>query len=232
MNRDEVEWAKKINAAKEEWVRIGRLLTGSIFTAPGETAAGGAMPPPGERLPPGQKLVRDWPVLDLGNRPNLSRRDWKLTVGGLCENPLEWTFDDFDAQRHVEMTSDIHCVTGWSAYDNRWRGLSARRLLEVIQPRSAARFVIIRSFDTYATTVPIQDFMLPDTILATHWNGQALTREHGGPVRLVLPRLYFWKSPKWIKHIWLTDKDVPGYWEARGYHRRGDPWREERYDRS
>ncbi len=209
MNRD------KLIAAKEQWARAGRLLVPA--------------PPERRRLPPGQELVRDWPVLDLGTQPNLLPRDWRLTAGGLIARPIDWGWADLARQRLGESHSDIHCVTSWSRFDNRWGGLAAADFLAVVQPLATARFVRLRSYDSYATTLPLEDFAAPGVMIATHWDGQPLTRAHGGPVRLVVPQLYFWKSAKWLRHIWFTDRDAPGYWEARGYHRRGDPWRQERY---
>ena len=209
MNRD------KLIDAKEQWAREGRLL----------------VPPPStrRRLPPGQELVRDWPVLDLGTQPNLLPRDWRLTAGGLVATPIDWGWRDLARQRLGESISDIHCVTSWSRFDNRWGGVAAADFLAVVQPLPTARFLRLRSYDGYGTTIPLDDFAAPGAMIATHWDGQPLTRAHGGPVRLVVPHLYFWKSAKWLRHIWFTDRDAPGYWEARGYHRRGDPWRQERY---
>ena len=209
MNRD------KLIATKERWAREGRLLV----AAPAER----------RRLPPGQHLVRDWPVLDLGNQPNLRPADWSLTIGGLVRRPLTWRWQDLARQTQTERVSDIHCVTAWSRYDNRWQGVAARTLIEAVEPLAGAKFVILKSYDAYATCVPLEHFSGPDVLLATGWEGKPLSREHGGPVRLVLPALYFWKSPKWLRHVWFTDKDVPGTWEARGYHRLGDPWRQQRY---
>jgi len=138
-------------------------------------------------------------------------------------------WEDLQRQAQVESISDIHCVTAWSRYDNRWQGVATRSLIAAVDPSPTARFVILKSYDAYATCVPLDLFAASDVLLATSWEGKPLTREHGGPVRLVLPALYFWKSPKWLRHVWFTDKDVPGTWEARGYHRLGDPWRQQRY---
>jgi DMSO/TMAO reductase YedYZ molybdopterin-dependent catalytic subunit len=205
----------KLMAAKQRWAREGRLLV--------------AEPGGYRRLPPGQHLVRDWPVLDLGNQPNLRPQDWSLSVGGLVRRSLRWNWDDLMRQRQTESVSDIHCVTAWSRYDNRWQGVAARTLLAAVEPLATAKFVILKSFDAYATCVPLDQFAGEDVLLATRWEGKPLSREHGGPVRLVLPKLYFWKSPKWLRHVWFTDKDAPGTWEARGYHRLGDPWKQQRY---
>lgn len=204
----------KLVETKQKWARDGRALTGQ----------GGK-----ERLPPGQHLVTEWPVLDLGITPNLSTDDWSLSVGGAVEAPLKWSWADFMAQPQAELVSDIHCVTTWSRYDNAWTGVSARHLLRQVRPRDGAEFILFRSYDGYTTNVPLRDFADDDVLLAHAWQGAPLTPEHGGPVRVVIPKLYFWKSAKWLRAITFMDKDSPGYWEVRGYHDRGDPWKEERY---
>ncbi len=207
----------KLIAAKQRWAREGRLLTG----APD--------PAHGRRLPPGQREVLDWPVLDLGLTPTLHADSWSFSVGGLVEAPLKWSWDDFMAQPQVEWVSDIHCVTSWSRYDNHWVGVPALHLLDLVRPRPEARFVMLRSYDGYTTNIPLSAFADDDVLLAHSWEGKPLTAEHGGPMRLVLPKLYFWKSAKWLRHITVMEKDEPGYWEQRGYHMNGDPWLEERY---
>ncbi len=205
----------KLIDAKQRWAREGRLLV----PAPAER----------QRLPPGQSLVRDWPVLDLGTRPNLRPADWTLSVGGLVRRPATLDWRALQRLHQAETVSDIHCVTAWSRYDNRWGGVLAAALLDHVGVAPPARFAVLRSFDSYATLVEVDDLRRPLSMLATHWDGAPLTREHGGPVRLILPHLYLWKSAKWIRHIWFTDKPARGYWEARGYHLRGDPWAQERY---
>ena len=207
----------KLIRTKEQWARDGRGLTGTNAD------------PKKARLPPGQHIVKDFPVLDLGDQPNLLQREWTLTTAGQISQSIRWTFDDLMAQPQVEVICDIHCVTTWSRYDNRWRGVSAKHLLAQVQPEAATQFLMVRSFDGYATNVPMSWFDDDDVLLAHTWNGAPLTREHGGPVRLVIPKLYFWKSAKWIRHITFMEKDAPGYWEARGYHAVGDPWKEQRY---
>ncbi|CAO3449401.1 sulfite oxidase-like oxidoreductase [Azospirillum largimobile] len=207
----------KLVAAKEQWARDGRALTGH------------AADPARDRLPPGQRLVTDWPVLDLGITPKVTTANWTLAVDGLVENPLSWTWEDFQAQPQESFVSDIHCVTTWSRYDNRWEGVSARRLLELARPKPEARFVVFHSFDGYTTNVALSDFDDDGVLLATTWEGQPISRDHGGPVRIVLPKLYFWKSAKWVKRIELLAGDRKGYWEVRGYNNHADPWLEERY---
>lgn len=206
----------KLVAAKEAWVEERREIV----------SRDGAGNP---RRPPGQDLTTDWPVLDLGHQPLIDLRDWKLTVGGLVDRPLAWRWADLMAQPQTESLSDIHCVTGWSRLDNRWRGVATRALAKAARVRATARFVVIHGYDGYTTNMTLADFLAPDVLLAHDWEGSALAREHGGPLRLVAPRRYFWKSAKWVRHIVFLDKDCKGFWEARGYHNQGDPWREERY---
>jgi DMSO/TMAO reductase YedYZ molybdopterin-dependent catalytic subunit len=206
-----------LTRTKEKWAREGRFLTGKVTRAEDQ------------HLPPGQHLTRDWPVLDLGLTPTISRERWRLDVYGAIENPIFWTFAEFTAQKQAQFTSDIHCVTTWSRYDNQWEGLATRELLAACQPRDDARFVVLHSYDGYTTNLSLDDFAAEDALLAHSWSGLPLSEEHGGPVRLVVPHLYFWKSAKWLQAIEFLTEDAPGYWEVRGYHNRGDPWAEERY---
>ena len=181
------------------------------------------------RLPPGQRQVDKWPVLDLGLHPDISTDQWRLRITGLVENPLALDWEAFQALPQSELTSDIHCVTSWSLYGNRWDGVAVADLLSHIRPKPEARFVLLRSSDGYSTNLPLAKFAAPNSLLAHSWNGRPLTREHGGPVRAVVPHLYFWKSAKWLRGIRFMEEDEPGYWELRGYHNEADPWKEERY---
>ena len=208
---------QKLVDTKQKWAAEGRLLTGT--TADRET----------QRLPPGQREVKNWPVLDLGVQPDVSTAQWKLVVDGMVENPITWTWSDFMAQPQAHRQSDIHCVTAWSRFDNTWDGVSTQHLLSIVKPKPQAKFVVQHSYDGYTTNVPLELFAADDTLLARSWEGQAIPREHGGPVRLVLPRLYFWKSAKWLRRLEFINRDRPGYWEQRGYHALGDPWLEQRY---
>lgn len=218
MNEDEKAGLKeKLIASKEKWAREGRLLTGK----------GSGSPP--ERLPPGQREVKNWPVLDLGIQPMLPPSRWRLTADGLVENPVAWDWGGFNALPRVRSTSDIHCVTAWSRFDNHWEGVSTEHVLSLVRPKPDAKHVILHSYDGYTTNLPLADFGRPDALLACAWEGEPLSREHGGPVRLVVPHLYFWKSAKWIKRIELVSADQPGFWEVRGYHNYSDPWEEQRY---
>ena len=182
-----------------------------------------------KRLPPGQGRTTDFPVLDLGHRPLIDTRDWRLTISGAVTRPLDWDWQAFMAAPQVTHTSDIHCVTEWSRYDNAWSGVRGRTLFDIVQPRAGAKFLVFHSHDGYTTNLPLERFIADDALLAHTWQGEPLAREHGGPVRAVIPSLYFWKSAKWVKHIAVLENDVPGYWENRGYHNDGDPWRQQRY---
>ncbi len=207
----------KLTTTKQKWAREHKFLTGRSTR------------PEADRLPPGQHLVKDWPVLDLGIQPNLPPIRWSLDVDGLVEKPMHWKWEAFSTLPQTTEVTDIHCVTTWSRYDNRWDGVSTRDLLALVEPREDAHFVVLHSFDGYTTNLPLEDFAAPDAILAHSWEGKPLTREHGGPLRLVVPHLYFWKSAKWLKRIQFITADELGFWEVRGYHERGDPWKEERY---
>jgi len=207
----------KLIARKQDWAREGRLLTG--------TAGARGL----DRLPPGQRVVRDWPVLDLGVQPAIPRERFRLIVDGAVEAPAVLDWDGLMALPQSESLSDIHCVTAWSRYDNRWSGVRAADLLAAVKPRPEARFVLLQSSDGYTTNVPLAAFADDDVMLAHSWDGAALDRRHGGPLRVVIPKLYFWKSAKWVRRITLAAEDRPGFWETRGYHNRGDPWMEERY---
>lgn len=211
------ELKRKLIERKQAWAREGRLLTGKA----GARA--------GERLPPGQRETRDWPVLDLGLQPEVKPEQWRLRVDGLVENPLDWSFADFTAQPQVDDVSDMHCVTAWSRFDNLWQGVAATHLASLVRPRPEARFVVFHSYDGYTTNVPRAAFEDDDVLLAHAWEGRPIPREHGGPVRIILPKLYLWKSAKWVKRIEYLASDQPGFWEVRGYHNHGDPWTEERY---
>ena len=208
----------KLISSKQEWAKEGRLLTGM----PDEQRK--------NRLPPGQKEVKNWPVLDLGVQPNIvPPRVRKLDIGGLVENPLTWTLDEFMALPQEDFVSDIHCVTQWSRFDNHWKGVSARRIMELVQPKPETRHVIFQSYDGYTTNVKREVFEEPDVLLAHSWEGKPLPRDHGGPVRVIVPSWYFWKSAKWVTRIEFAAEDRPGFWEVRGYHNEGDPWKEDRY---
>lgn len=208
---------QKLVETKQKWAGEGRLLTGDA----GDPAV--------DRLPPGQREVKNWPVLDLGVQPDVPTTKWRLDVGGLVEAPLSWSWTDFAAEPQARIVSDIHCVTAWSRFDNTWEGVSTHHLLSLIRPKPEARFVIQHGYDGYTTNVPLEAFAGANVLLACRWEGKPISREHGGPVRLVLPKLYFWKSAKWLSKLEFSADDKPGFWEVRGYHNYGDPWTEQRY---
>ena len=162
----------KLTRTKRRWAREGRFLTGRTSR------------PEQQRLPPGQHLTRDWPVLDLGLTPQISRERWRLDVYGAVEKPVFWDFARFTAQPQTKFTSDIHCVTTWSRYDNQWEGLTTRDLLDACQPRDEAKYVVLHSHDGYTTNLALEDFAAEDALLAHSWSGAPLEPEHGGPVRL------------------------------------------------
>ncbi len=207
----------KLTTTKQRWAQEGRFLTG-------RTAR-----PESERLPPGQHLVTDWPVLDLGMHPEVPAACWRLDVHGAVERPVVWDWMGFQALPQSRAVSDIHCVTTWSRYDNTWDGVLTRDLLEAVMPKPDARFVVLQSYDGYTTNLTLDDFAAHDALLAHGWNGAPLAPVHGGPLRLVVPHLYLWKSAKWLQRIEFRTDDRPGFWEVRGYHNRGDPWVEQRY---
>ncbi len=183
----------------------------------------------GARVPPGQEVVDKWPVLDLGHQPLIPLDQWSLDIKGAVERPLSLGWAAFKALPQSTIGADIHCVTAWSLLDNAWEGVSARHLLEVARPKDSVKHVIFHAHDGYRTNVTLERFKAENSLLAHTRNGEAISREHGGPVRAVIPSLYFWKSAKWVRQITFLENDVKGYWEALGYHNEGDPWREERY---
>ncbi len=214
---DEPVSDSKLTTSKRRWAAEGKFLTGRVSRAESE------------RLPPGQHLVKNWPVLDLGTQPEIALSSWRLEVGGRVEVPLSLDWAAFRALEQSSKVSDMHCVTTWSRYDNKWDGVSTRDLLDHVMPKADADYVMLTSYDGYTTNLPLADFAAEDAILATAWEGQPLSRDHGGPMRLVVPHLYLWKSAKWLRRIDLMKSDKAGFWEKNGYHMRGDPWREQRY---
>ena len=181
------------------------------------------------RLPPGQHTVKELPVLDLGIHPQVANSDWQLQIGGLVEEPLVMDWQSLMALPQVEMTSDFHCVTTWSKYDCRWGGVPMTEILDLVKPTDQAGFVLFASHDDYTTNLPVAALFAQDVLLATSLDGEPLSVKHGGPVRVVIPQLYAWKSAKFINRIDFLAEDVPGYWEQRGYSNTADPWLEERF---
>ena len=181
------------------------------------------------RVPPGQYATEDLPVLHLGYVPEVNQEAWKLRLWGLVEEERALSFDELFSLPRIKVHSDIHCVTGWSKLDCLWEGVSALVLKELVKILPEARFALVHSADGYSTNLRLEDLFQEDVLLATHLDGKPLPREYGGPVRLVVPRLYFWKSAKWVTGVEFIEEETLGYWESRGYHPHGDPWKEERY---
>ncbi len=208
----------KLTTTKQKWARDGKFLTGHSAR------------PDSERLPPGQHLVKDWPVLDLGEQPKIDKRFWRLDVVGDVANPVSWDWAAFAAQPQSKLVTDIHCVTTWSRYDNAWEGLLTRDLLDIVMPAEDAAFVLLQSYDGYTTNLPLEDFAVPDAMLVHSWQGAAA-----------------WPSSTvarcaWSCRIFTSGRArsgssrsnsrrriTPASGRDRGYHMRGDPWREERY---
>ena len=187
-----------------------------------------------DRLPPGQYFTDRFPVLHVGDVPSISRSDWNLTLFGLVDEPRTIDFAELTSMPTVEITTDIHCVTKWSKFDTVWRGVRFRDLVALVGVDPAAQHVIEHAEYGYTTNVPLVDCLGDDVLVAWEYSepGGApteLTAEHGGPVRFVLPKLYFWKSAKWLRGIEFSAVDAPGFWERNGYHNYGDPFREQRY---
>jgi DMSO/TMAO reductase YedYZ molybdopterin-dependent catalytic subunit len=178
-----------------------------------------------DRLPPGQYYTERFPVLHVGDVPQISREEWSLDVNGLVDRPQRLSFADLESLGPVELTTDIHCVT----FDTVWRGVRFRDLADHVGVQPAAKHVIEHAVYGYTTNVPLADCLQPDVLLAWEYGGEPLEAVHGGPVRMVVPKLYFWKSAKWLIGIELSATDKPGFWERNGYHNYGDPWREQRH---
>jgi DMSO/TMAO reductase YedYZ molybdopterin-dependent catalytic subunit len=182
-----------------------------------------------DRLPPGQKLTTGFPVLDLGVQPEVPLAEWSLTLDGLVEKPITLNWAQFNALPQVTDVSDFHCVTTWSKYDCTWGGVAFTTLFELAQPKPEARFVYFTSYDGYSTNVPLEHCLDDDVLIATRFDNAPVSREHGGPARVIIPKLYAWKGAKFVKTITFLAEDRLGFWEVRGYHAIGDPWKEERY---
>ena len=182
-----------------------------------------------DRLHPGQHLVETWPVLDLGQKPDIPLSEWTLTIGGAVTTPATWTWADFLAQPQFKDVSDFHCVTSWSRYDNELEGVSFKQLMAFVQPLPSAKFILFKSYDDYTTNLPLVACQDDDVLLTYKWNGRTLTKEHGGPVRMIIPKRYAWKGAKWIKEITFSDHDEKGFWEVRGYSNSAFPWQNDRY---
>ena len=181
----------------------------------------------GGRVPPGQYVTADFPVLSAGPTPHTPLAEWTFTIGGAVDEPASWTWEEFRALPSETITTDIHCVTTWSKLDTVWEGVSVDTLLEGVE--TSAEYVLAFCDGGYTTNLPLEDVTGGRAWVAFGYGGEPLAPEHGGPARLLVPHLYFWKSAKWVRGLALRDEDEPGFWESNGYHLRGDPWQEQRY---
>lgn len=183
-----------------------------------------------KRIPPGQSRTRKWPVLHYGSVPSVDLTTWRLEIDGLVERPLQFTWEEYQALPRIKVFSDFHCVTRWSRLGNLWEGVSIHEIVKRAGVQPAAKYVVATGYDCgWTTNLPLHDFMQPDVLLADTHDGDPINADHGGPVRLMVPLLYAWKSAKWLKKLTFAAEDRPGYWERAGYHNHGDPWTEERY---
>jgi DMSO/TMAO reductase YedYZ molybdopterin-dependent catalytic subunit len=181
------------------------------------------------RLPPGQVATEKWPVLTYGETPQIETKDWRFRAWGLVEQEKILTWDDLLALPAARIICDMHCVTRWSKFDNEFEGAKVRDLLASLNVKPEARYVMVHGYGGYTTNVPIADLMDDDVLLAYKYDGKPLEADHGGPCRLLVPKLYLWKSAKWVNGLEFIEKDKPGFWERAGYHMYGDPWKEERH---
>jgi len=192
----------------------------------GRPRAAGA---PKDRIPPGQHLVSDFPVLSAGPTPRIDLAKWQLEVNGLVRAPVRWSWQEFLALPAEDFTKDISCVTTWTKLDTKWRGVSLDALLERAQLDPRALALVAECYGGYTTNLLLSDVVNGQAFIGYEYDGKPLPPDHGGPARLVVPHLYFWKSAKWIRALRVVDEDRPGFWESNGYHIRGDPWKEQRY---
>jgi DMSO/TMAO reductase YedYZ molybdopterin-dependent catalytic subunit len=182
---------------------------------------------PPDRVPPGQYVTDDFPVLSAGPTPHTPLEEWNFTIVGEVDEPRRWTWDEFQALPSEEVTTDIHCVTKWSKLDTSWEGVQVETLLESVE--TSAEYLTAFCDGGYTTNLPVEDVLDGKAWVAFAYGGEPLEPEHGGPARLLVPHLYFWKSAKWVRGLELTSVEEPGFWEQNGYHLYGDPWREQRY---
>lgn len=181
------------------------------------------------RIPPGQTLTQKFPVLTYGPTPTVQAEEVRFQVWGQVEATKEWSWDELMALPQSDLTADFHCVTRWSKLEVQWRGVRVLDLMEQVQLKPGAKAVMLHCYGGYTTNLLLDDFLRPENLLAHTLFGQPIPREHGGPLRLIVPHLYAWKSAKWLRGFEFLDREALGFWEVNGYHRRGDPWKEERF---
>ena len=225
-------------AARMRWIERRREELGAL--APIEADAHLGSGPENRhgqpQVPTGQHVVKKWPVLDLGDQPSIPRKDWRLKLTGDCARPFELDFPSLLTYPQVSEHSDFHCVTTWSLLDSEWGGVRLADLIAEAQPDANAQFVLITGYDQeprsglpYTTNLRLEDALAPDNLLVHTWNGEPLPREHGGPVRMITPRLYAWKGTKWIRKIEFLSQEQLGFWELRGYSNGARPWANDRF---
>lgn len=183
----------------------------------------------GDRLPPGQTLTQKWPVLHVGSIPAFDPATWDFYIGGLVKEPKRLTWAEFSALPMVQQTCDMHCVTRWSKFDSTFEGIPIGEIMKQVELLPEARYVMVHADPGYTTNLPLADLLTDDVMLALKYEGRPLAPEHGYPVRLLVPRLYLWKSAKWVRGLEFMAGDKAGFWEQYGYHPHGDPWQEERF---
>lgn len=205
------------------------LLTMALFEMSGERREREREMRAIGRLPPGQSLTLKWPVLHAGSVPRFDPETWDFRIFGLVESPLRFSWEEFSKLLQSEVLADMHCVTRWSRFDNRWKGVLAADLMRRVNLKSEALNVLVHAEQGYTANLPLGDFLRSTTIFAFSHDDAPLVADHGYPLRLVVPHLYAWKSVKWVRGIELLDREAPGFWERNGYHIYGDPFKEQRY---
>jgi DMSO/TMAO reductase YedYZ molybdopterin-dependent catalytic subunit len=182
-----------------------------------------------DRLPPGQYLTEKWPVLHAGSVPRIDLAKWSLTLNGLVQAPRQLSYDEFSQLPRRTVTRDVHCVTRWSMLDSTWEGVPVAEVMKLVELKPEATHVMLHAERGFTANLSLDDFLRDDNMLVDTRNGEKISLEHGWPLRMFVPHLYFWKSAKWLRGIEFRHGDKPGYWEQFGYHMRGDPWQEQRY---
>ena len=182
-----------------------------------------------DKLPPGQSLTQKWPVLHVGSIPRFNPAAWDFYIWGLVKQPKRFTWEEFSALPTVQQVSDMHCVTRWSKFDSTFEGILMAEVMKHVELLPEAKYVMVHADPGYTTNLPVDELLGDDVMFALKYEGQPLAPEHGYPVRLLVPKLYLWKSAKWVRGLEFMAEDQPGFWEQYGYHNHGDPWKEERY---
>lgn len=208
--------ANDLNLRKERWARKMAGKDNSVTRS-------------ADRLPPGQHLVTDFPVLDLGINPALRLEEWNLKIHGEVECPVDLSWEDFNRLEQFQDVCDFHCVTTWSQYEMKFSGVAFFTIADLVEPKEEAKYVIMESYDGYTTSLSLEALLDDDVMIAHSWNGKPLSPQHGWPARVLVPKLYAWKSPKWIRELRFAEKDELGYWEKRGYSNTADPFTNDRF---